>query len=79
MKKDNNKKLDTFAVIDNYNFCDKHTYIKTWRLYDRNPNRTVKPVMKLPKVRQNIKKIKTIHVFKTKKGEKKEKNCKSVT
>ena len=27
MKKD--KELDTLAIIDNYNFCDTHTYIHT--------------------------------------------------
>ena len=26
MKKKKKKKLDTLAVIDNYNFCDKHTH-----------------------------------------------------
>ena len=29
------KKTDTLAVLDNYNFCNKHTYTRTWRLYDR--------------------------------------------
>ena len=33
MMKDN--KLDTFAVINNYNFSERHTHIRTWRLYDR--------------------------------------------
>ena len=37
MKKD--KKPDTLADIDNYNFCDRHTDIhtdrRTWQLYDR--------------------------------------------
>ena len=37
MKKD--KKPDTMADIDNYNFYDRqtdiHTDIRTWRLYDR--------------------------------------------
>ena len=29
------EKPDTLAVIDNYNFCDKHIYTRTWQLYDR--------------------------------------------
>ena len=33
MKKD--VKPDTFAVINNYNFYDRHTDRRTWRLYDR--------------------------------------------
>ena len=33
MKKD--EKPDTLAVIDDYNFHDRHTCIQTWRLYDR--------------------------------------------
>ena len=33
MKKDD--KPDTLAVIDNYNFYDRHTYIRTWQLFDR--------------------------------------------
>ena len=27
-------KHDTLAIIDNHNFYDRHTYIRTWRLYD---------------------------------------------
>ena len=33
MKKD--KKLDNLAIINNYNFYERHTYIRTWRLYDQ--------------------------------------------
>ena len=37
MKKDQNS--DHLAIIDDYNFCDTHTYThtdrQTWRLYDR--------------------------------------------
>ena len=37
MKKD--EKSAALAVIDNYNFCDRHIHIHTdrraWRLYDR--------------------------------------------
>ena len=33
MKKDQNS--DGLAVINNYNFCDRHTDTRTWRLYDR--------------------------------------------
>ena len=33
MKKD--EKPDSSAVIDNYNFYDRQTYIQTWQLYDR--------------------------------------------
>ena len=29
------QKPDTFAVINNYNFYDRHTYIRTWQLYDQ--------------------------------------------
>ena len=29
--------FDPLAIIDNYNFCDMHTYKRTWRLYDQ-PN-----------------------------------------
>ena len=31
----NDTKPDTLAVINNYNFNDRHTHIRTWRLYDR--------------------------------------------
>ena len=45
MKKDG--KPDTLAVIDNYKFCDKHTYTRTWQLYDLPAQRAES--VKIPK------------------------------
>ena len=37
MKKDD--KPDTLAVINNYNFYERHTHLRTWQLYNRPEGR----------------------------------------